>query len=161
MITFYIASFAKCWEILLLNHCWLLLSLSFMLWLVLTFLFMPYRCFLTEKSKIFKVLVMTYSAWSKLNNILSISFTNFLILFRLKNCKFFLFNPFSIQLPSFDRCFFLKSVANFNSFIFIVLFKSQSFRFLWFLFNNRLLYRLLFTFNWSLCLRLTFLCGLF
>ena len=107
----------------------------------------------TKSSQIF---IKLSSCIRELDRILSflIVLTFSLVLLCLHNSEFFLLDPFSIHFTLLRRTFLLKSTRNIDTFVLVILLKSECFRFLrlWFLLNLFLRFLLILISNRSIFL---------
>lgn len=127
---------SESWEIIVIDHCLLLPSLTAsVLRLLLSLLLRP-SLRLLPKAQLQKIVVESYLGWLELYNILSVSLTNLLVLFGLDQGQLLLFNPFSINLSPVDNLLFIN-VSDLDSFALVVLIKRQ---FLGLLYFNLSLY---------------------
>ena len=78
---------------------------------------------LLAKAHIVKIFIKSDLCRFKPDNILCISFAKLFVFFRLDNGQLFLLDPVSVDLASVDD-FLLEGIIDFNSLIFVVLFKG-------------------------------------
>lgn len=86
---------------------------------------------LRAESKTLKVLIKTSPGDRLFDCILCLSFVLPLALFGFKDGQFFLLDPVSLNILFLDRTLLFESVVDINTFVSVVLFKSQSLRLLW------------------------------
>jgi len=105
------------------------------------FSLVPARFFLTlgsfpfEEAKALQIFIKTHSGRGELDNILTVSFAEFLVLLGFDDGQFLLLDPFSVEISLPGNCLFLVDVGHLHALVFVVFFESEGLGFFGLHFN--------------------------